>query len=41
MNKILVATTTFAQFSEEPLNILEENGLEVYQNALGRKLSEN
>ena len=40
MNKIFVATSTLAQFSDESLSILEENRLKVCQNNLGRKLNE-
>jgi len=41
MYKVFIATTSFAQLSDEPLNILKKNNLKIYQNNLGRKLSEN
>ena len=39
--KISITTTSFAQFSNEPLRMLEEAGISYILNTLGRKLSED
>jgi D-3-phosphoglycerate dehydrogenase / 2-oxoglutarate reductase len=38
MDKVLISTTTFAQYSDEPLQILKDNNVIVQTNKLGRKL---
>ena len=38
--KVLITTTTFAKYSEEPLRILKEKGIEYKLNPFGRKLTE-
>lgn len=39
MKKIYISTTTFAQFSKEPLNILKSAGFKIDMNTFGRKLN--
>jgi len=41
MNKIYIATSTFAVHSCEPLNILEQRGFTIMHNPYARKLTEN
>jgi len=38
MVKVFLSTTTFAQYSDKPLQMLQENGFIVKSNKLGRKL---
>lgn len=40
MKKIGVTTTTFAQFSSEPLKLFKSKGYEIAFNEKGRKLNE-
>ena len=39
MKKVFISTSTFAQFSNEPINILKDNGVEIILNEKGRKLT--
>lgn len=39
--KVAVTTSTFAKFSDEPLRLLKERGLDCVRNSLRRALSEN
>jgi D-3-phosphoglycerate dehydrogenase / 2-oxoglutarate reductase len=39
--KVAITTSTFAQFSDKPLKMLEENGFGIIKNDLGRKLNES
>ena len=41
MKKVFISTTSFAQFSKEPLEILKSNGFNFEQNEYGRKLSKS
>jgi len=41
MLKIFIATTTFGQLSEEPLDLIRENGLGIIQNKTGKKIDED
>lgn len=38
MAKVSITTTTFAQYNNEPLEILREQGIEIIKNPYGRKL---
>jgi len=40
MKKIFVSTTTFSQYSNEPIQLLTSQGYDVVHNQLGRKLTE-
>ena len=40
MRKILVSTTTFSQYSNEPIELLSSQGYDIDHNQLGRKLTE-
>lgn len=40
MNRIAITTSSFAQFSEEPLRLLQEAGIEYVINPFGRQLTE-
>ena len=40
MLKIFIATTTFGQLSEEPLDLIRENGFGIIQNKTGKKVDE-
>lgn len=39
--KTFISTTTFAEHSKEPLNILKKNGIDFYLNPVKRKLTED
>ena len=41
MKKVFISTTSFAQFSKDPLEILKSNGFEVKTNEYGRKLGKS
>ena len=40
MRRIFVSTTTFSQYSNEPIQLLKSQGYDVVHNQLGRKLTE-
>ncbi len=40
MKKIFISTTTFGQFSDEPVTLLESQKYDIVFNKLGRKLTE-
>ena len=40
MRRVFISTTTFSQFSNEPIQLLMSQGYDVVHNQLGRKLSE-
>lgn len=40
MNRIAITTSSFAQFSDEPLRLLKEAGIEYVSNPFGRQLTE-
>ena len=39
--KVLLSPSSFGQISDEPINLLHENGFEVIHNTFGRKLTED
>ena len=39
--KVFVATTTFGQFSDKPINLLKKNGFKIFLNKKKRKLTES
>ena len=41
LKKIFISTTSFAQFSKEPIDLLKSNGFEFEMNDLGRKLGKS
>lgn len=41
MRKVVIATTSFAKFNTEPLDLLKMNGIEVILNPHGRKLNKD